>query len=170
MSPPPGWFADSWRLAPWRWWDGYQWTPYTWPAAPTHIVDTASLANARSKEIQLLKWAKVGLGYPARLSPARGVGSWFLPLANFWQPYYALSDLLPPDHPMRPFCLRAWLSWYGAAFVNLVALSVAFASDGAAVVVLALGAVLVVYTYVTGWRLIDAVHEDHTRQLSGGQY
>ena len=27
-GPVPGWYADPWRLAPWRWWDGTQWTPY----------------------------------------------------------------------------------------------------------------------------------------------
>jgi len=27
-GPPPGWYSDPWRLAWWRWWDGYQWTPY----------------------------------------------------------------------------------------------------------------------------------------------
>jgi membrane protease YdiL (CAAX protease family) len=26
---PPGWFADPWQTAAWRWWDGYQWTPHT---------------------------------------------------------------------------------------------------------------------------------------------
>ena len=24
----PGWYADPWRVAPWRWWDGYRWTPH----------------------------------------------------------------------------------------------------------------------------------------------
>jgi hypothetical protein len=107
-----------------------------------------------------------GLGYPARLSPGRGIGVWFLPLANFWQPYHALSDLLPPDHPMRPLCLRAWVAWYGATFVNLVAFFSVLASPAAAVTALALGALLIIYTYVTGWRLINAVHEIHTRHVS----
>ena len=29
--PPPGWHPDPWRLASMRWWDGSQWTGYTWP-------------------------------------------------------------------------------------------------------------------------------------------
>jgi hypothetical protein len=87
-------------------------------------------------------------------------------LANFWQPYHALSDLLPPDHPMRPLCLRAWVAWYGATFVNLVAFFSVLASPAAAVTALALGALLIIYTYVTGWRLINAVHEIHTRHVS----
>lgn len=26
-GPPPGWFADPWRQAAFRWWDGQSWTP-----------------------------------------------------------------------------------------------------------------------------------------------
>lgn len=25
---PPGWFADPWEIAEWRWWDGMMWTPH----------------------------------------------------------------------------------------------------------------------------------------------
>ncbi len=28
-SPPAGWYADPWRVANWRWWDGSQWSGYT---------------------------------------------------------------------------------------------------------------------------------------------
>lgn len=28
FGPPPGWYADPWRWAWWRWWDGYRWTPH----------------------------------------------------------------------------------------------------------------------------------------------
>ena len=28
---PAGWHADPWRQRPLRWWDGRQWTGYTWP-------------------------------------------------------------------------------------------------------------------------------------------
>lgn len=24
----PGWYPDPWRIATWRWWDGYRWSPY----------------------------------------------------------------------------------------------------------------------------------------------
>jgi membrane protease YdiL (CAAX protease family) len=45
--PPPGWYADPWRVAHWRWWDGRAWTGYTeqqyavraYPAAPPSAVD-----------------------------------------------------------------------------------------------------------------------------------
>jgi uncharacterized protein len=33
MLPPPGWYADPWRLAPIRWWDGRAWTSHVWHGA-----------------------------------------------------------------------------------------------------------------------------------------
>jgi Domain of unknown function (DUF4328)/Protein of unknown function (DUF2510) len=36
VPPPPGWYPDPWREAPWRWWDGGAWTPHTsQPQRPT---------------------------------------------------------------------------------------------------------------------------------------
>ena len=32
--PPPGWHADPWHEASMRWWDGTQWSGYTWPPKP----------------------------------------------------------------------------------------------------------------------------------------
>lgn len=32
--PEAGWYADPWRQAPWRWWDGSAWTGYAGPYAP----------------------------------------------------------------------------------------------------------------------------------------
>ena len=29
--PPPGWHPDPWRVSQLRWWDGHQWSGYTWP-------------------------------------------------------------------------------------------------------------------------------------------
>jgi uncharacterized protein len=37
---PPSWYPDPWAIAPWRWWDGTQWTPVLYgpygEAWPTH--------------------------------------------------------------------------------------------------------------------------------------
>ncbi|HEX4246050.1 MAG TPA: DUF4328 domain-containing protein, partial [Acidimicrobiales bacterium] len=49
------------------------------------------------------------LGYPARRSPALGVGGWFIPICNLWFPYQAIRDCLPPGHPRRRMVLHMWL-------------------------------------------------------------
>lgn len=36
VPPPPGWYPDPWRQAPWRWWDGGRWTAHvSQPPRPT---------------------------------------------------------------------------------------------------------------------------------------
>lgn len=41
-APPPGWYADPWVAAGWRWWDGWAWTPYaTSPYDPVAPYSTA---------------------------------------------------------------------------------------------------------------------------------
>jgi uncharacterized protein len=41
---PPNWYPDPWAIAPWRWWDGRQWTPViygpygeAWPLTPASV-------------------------------------------------------------------------------------------------------------------------------------
>ena len=62
----------------------------------------------------LLRWqfqaAKTArfLSLPARRSPGLGVGSWFIPVVNFWFPYQSIRDCLPPGDPGRPVVARMW--------------------------------------------------------------
>lgn len=43
VSTPPGWYADPWRLATHRWWDGRQWSAWTFgPPPPPAKPDAAS--------------------------------------------------------------------------------------------------------------------------------
>ena len=55
--PPPGWYADPWKVANWRWWDGAIWTGYTdhWAATgvpyargagPNRVVDESQPIRA----------------------------------------------------------------------------------------------------------------------------
>jgi membrane protease YdiL (CAAX protease family) len=40
---PPGWYADPWRVATHRWWDGRQWSPWTYgPPPPRERPDPPS--------------------------------------------------------------------------------------------------------------------------------
>jgi hypothetical protein len=49
------------------------------------------------------------LGWPARRPPGWGVAFWFIPIVNFWMPYQAIRDCLPPGDPHRAAVLRYWL-------------------------------------------------------------
>ena len=107
-SPPPGWYADPWRIAALRWWDGHEWTAWAWAEAPRQQQpDPASPTFS--------PWAAVlvGLATVATIFAARGIGSVFdyrrAGLATF--AFYGLlfsgmspDGVLPeiverPDHP-----------------------------------------------------------------------
>jgi hypothetical protein len=75
------------------------------------------------------------LGYPARRSPAWGVGCWFVPIVNLWMPYGALRDCLPPGDPHRAHVLRWWVAWIAGTWLTIAAAFCALASTGAALVV-----------------------------------
>jgi membrane protease YdiL (CAAX protease family) len=46
--PTPGWYDDPWRVAPYRWWDGLQWTGHTQGApAPVTYQQLDPLPRAR---------------------------------------------------------------------------------------------------------------------------
>lgn len=60
---PPGWYADPWRVAAWRWWDGSTWTPHVQqrpqarPRLPSWLsipVLVGSAATAMSMIVLLL--------------------------------------------------------------------------------------------------------------------
>lgn len=118
-------------------------------------------------QVVFLVWqyraAKVArlLGYPGRVSPALGVGAWFIPIANFWLPYWSLRDCLPADHRARRFGLWAWLAYLMATVANSAAIVTAFFSVGWAVLPLALGAVAWTTAAVVGTRVMSAIAEDH---------
>jgi Domain of unknown function (DUF4328) len=76
-----------------------------------------------------------GLGFPARRSPAWGVGSWFVPVVNLWMPYGALRDCLPAGDPRRAHVLRWWIAWIVGATLCVVASICALISTGAALAV-----------------------------------
>lgn len=106
-----------------------------------------------------------GLGYPARTSPGFGVGSWFIPVVNFWFPYWALSDTLPPDHPLRGWCLWAWLLYLGSGLLYAGAFFADLASTSAAVILVIVGGCMTITAVVLGTRLVTAVREDHQHRL-----
>ena len=66
------------------------------------------------------------------MSPAWGVGCWFVPVVNFWMPYLAVRGCLPADDPRRPRILAWWLAWVGAQLLGTAAGIAAMFSSGTA--------------------------------------
>lgn len=61
------------------------------------------------------------LHLPAAHSAGLGVGSWFIPVVNFWFPYQAFRDCLPAGHPDRRLVNRMWACFISVLVANLVA-------------------------------------------------
>ena len=84
--PPPGWYADPWRIATLRWWDGRDWTGWAWSQPHSVQPDPASPS--------FTPWGAiiVGLATVVTIFAARAVGEVFDPrqagLATFV--FYAL--------------------------------------------------------------------------------
>jgi len=101
------------------------------------------------------------LGYPARRSPALGVGSWFIPVVNLWFPYQALRDLLPAGHRARPLVFWAWICFLLTGLAAVFSELIAFASVGLGV---AIGILTVGGWLLAGWwvyRFVQAISSDH---------
>jgi len=53
----PGWYADPWHPGGLRWWDGWQWTPHTSPAAPYRQYRPDLAREQIARERQMFKFA-----------------------------------------------------------------------------------------------------------------
>ena len=63
-TAPPGWYADPWRHAPLRWWDGNRWTEHTsdWgPARPAVAINQPSPADLLAREQRVTPWLRAVL-------------------------------------------------------------------------------------------------------------
>jgi hypothetical protein len=108
------------------------------------------------------------LGYPARHEPEMVITGFLIPIGNLFLSYRALSDLLPPDHPLRPSCLNAWLTYlFGGIACGLAGDAGVFGSGTTpvAVIFLLAGAGWLMTAARLGLRLINAVEELHTSAL-----
>ncbi len=85
------------------------------------ILSLASLAAAILLLVGQHRAAKAAqrLRLPATHRPGWGVGFWFIPIANFFCPYQAIRDCLPPGHPGRRRILRFWLLYLAATVVTI---------------------------------------------------
>jgi hypothetical protein len=106
------------------------------------------------------------LGYPARRSPALGVGGWFIPVCNLWFPYQAIRDCLPPGHPERRMVLHMWLWWVAAQCASVVAaILLIFGSTPVALAIQDVYAFAsVIYAYLA-FKVVVGIYADHRRVL-----
>ena len=137
-------------------------------SAITGLLELAMIPLAVFFLIWQYNAAKVarGLGYPSRLSPGLGVGSWFIPIVSLWFPHWALSDLLPPDHPYRRKAVAAWWAYVLNPVLLLATVLFSLDSVGAALIPLAASACLIVVAVKLGSECFDAVQADHRDKLS----
>jgi hypothetical protein len=107
------------------------------------------------------------LGFPPTYSPAWGVGSWFVPVVNYWFPYQALRDCLPPDDPRRGLVLQWWLAFAVGGSLGFAAFIAGFFSSGVAVGLSIPAAVLYVAVLAYAPRVVVAITVAHRAALGG---
>jgi Domain of unknown function (DUF4328)/Protein of unknown function (DUF2510) len=100
-------------------------------------------------------------GVPARRSPGWAVGSWFIPIVNFWFPYQSAVDMFPPGHPARPMVKRWWGLWLATAFSAYVVIIGSVLATGVGLAMALVGAVLAFRAAAAGKAVIDEVNKAH---------
>jgi Domain of unknown function (DUF4328)/Protein of unknown function (DUF2510) len=105
------------------------------------------------------------LGYPAKHSPGWGVGCWFVPIVNFWMPYQAIRDCLPPNDPHRPLVLRWWLIALGAQLFLVAATLAALLSSPVALGISLVGAMFALGLTAIAPRVVVAISAAHQATL-----
>jgi hypothetical protein len=106
------------------------------------------------------------LGFPTTHSPAWGVGSWFVPIVNFWIPYQAIRDCLPPGDPNRARILQWWLAYLVGGLVGYAAFIAAFFSSGVAVALSIPAAALWLVVLAFAPRVVTSIVVAHRQALA----
>jgi hypothetical protein len=105
-------------------------------------------------------------GFPTTHSPAWGVGSWFVPVINFWFPYQAIRDCLPLDDPNRARVLQWWLAYIAGTVVGIAAFFAALFSSGTAIVFSIPAAALWLVVLACAPRVVTSVTAAHSAALA----
>jgi Domain of unknown function (DUF4328)/Protein of unknown function (DUF2510) len=101
------------------------------------------------------------LGLPATHSPGWGVGSWFVPVVNFWMPYQAIRDCLPPDDDRRAAVLRWWLVLIATWVLCLTSEIVSYFSRGGGLAFALPAGVLCLALLATAPRVVTSIADAH---------
>ncbi|HEY3843796.1 MAG TPA: DUF4328 domain-containing protein [Acidimicrobiales bacterium] len=107
------------------------------------------------------------LRWPATHSPGWGVGSWWVPVVNYWMPYQALRDCLEPSDPGRQLVLRYWLFMVASWTLNAAVQFAAFFSSGAALGLAIPAAVCALGILATAPSVVTAITSAHRAAIDG---
>jgi hypothetical protein len=108
------------------------------------------------------------MGYPAKHTPGWGVGSWFVPIVDFWMPYQAIRDCMAPDDPNRSVVKRFWFCVMGHVAMLVSVTTAALISGGPASTIFSIvGVCFSLGIVVNGALLVRRISESH-RAAAGG--
>ncbi len=121
--------------------------------------------------IVLLTWqyraAKTAelLRLPAAVSPGLGVAGWFIPIVNFWFPYQAIRDCLPPEDAGRRVVARMWAYFIATIVSNVITVVLALVGTPAGYVVAAVTMAFGFGFALLGARSVQLIADTHRRIL-----
>lgn len=102
------------------------------------------------------------LGMRLRLSPGWAIGGFFVPVVDFWFPYWVAADTLPEKDPARPVVGWWWGLWLAQGAVSLPIFIVSITSTTAAVVLAAVCCLVPIAAAIKGRQMISAVTARHS--------
>jgi hypothetical protein len=106
------------------------------------------------------------LGLPAVRTPGLGVGSWFIPIVNFWFPYQAIRDCLPPDDPSRIVVSRLWAFFIATLVASATTNVLALYGNPTGFIVGGVALALSAGFAVNGVRAVGLIGAAHRRLLT----
>jgi len=135
---------------------------YLWPLDLVWIAAVVLILVWQYRAANAARWLRL----PGRHRPGWGVGFWFIPVANFFCPYQALRDTLPPGDPGRSRLLRLWLVYLATIVVSIACEISTVFSRPAGIVLLVVMAGLWAVVAIGSRKAIDHIGASH-RAISG---
>jgi hypothetical protein len=135
----------------------------------SYLLSAPSLAGLLLVAIWQYRASLVGraLGRPQPRDPGLSAVGWMLPVVNFWFPYTALRDSLPPAHPARSLVLRWWMGYWAVATASFAAAIAVWAGPAPTdlIVLFTIGG-LALWNADTAVAMVDAIEADHRSALT----
>jgi hypothetical protein len=106
------------------------------------------------------------LGYPAKRSSGWVVAGWFVPIVNFWFPYQAVRDCLPPRHPARSKVSMWWTVDLVGSFLAIPIVIVSVFSTPLAFAFTLPWLILCAFEVLLFLQVVDAIADDHAAAIN----